>query len=140
MADVGGVPLFITRFPDPMVDFGKTIEVEKFFNMLPDPENSGRVLSCDLILPFAGESVGAAARVHLPDILEQRLKGSRMFKRLVEKGGDISDFQWYIDQVKKASVPHAGCGFGLARIVQWALATDDIRHSVAFPANRMQLV
>ncbi len=137
---VGGVPLFITRFPDPMYDFGRSIEVEKFFNMLPDPEHPGRVLSCDLILPYAGESVGAAARVHLPDVLEQRLTGSRMFKRLVEKGGGIGDFQWYIDRVKKESVPHAGCGFGMARIVQWVKATDDIRQSVVFASNRMQLV
>ncbi len=137
---VGDVPLLITRFPDPMYDFGRHIEVEKFFNMLPDREHPGRVLSCDLILPFAGESVGAAARVHLPDILEQRLRGSRMFKRLLEKGGDIADFQWYIDHVKEESVPHAGCGFGMARIIQWIKATDDIRKSVVFASNRMQLV
>lgn len=104
---VGNVPLLVTRFPDPMWDFGRPIEVEKFFNMLPDPEHPGRVLSCDLILPFAGESVGAAARAHLPEILEHRLRNSKMFKRLQAKGGDLTDFQWYIDQVKKENTPGA---------------------------------
>ncbi len=137
---VGNLPLFITRFPDPMWDFGKPIEVEKFFNMLPDPENPGRVLSCDLILPHAGESVGAAARVHLPDILEARLHNSRMFKMLVAKGGGKDDFQWYVDQVKKESVPHAGCGFGMARVVQWVHGTNDIREAVTFASNRANLV
>lgn len=137
---VGNLPLFITRFPDPMVDFGKPIEVEKFFNMLPDPEHPGRVLSCDLILPFAGESVGAAARVHQADVLVQRLTNSKMFKRLQEKGGGLDDFAWYIDRVKERSVPHAGCGFGFARIVQWLKATSDIRECVPFVSNKAQLV
>lgn len=137
---VGDVPLFITRFPDPMWDFGKPIEVEKFFNMLPDTDHPGRVLSCDLILPIAGESVGAAARVHEPDVLVRRLTGSRMLKRLREKGGDLSDFSWYVEQVKRESVPHAGCGFGMARIVQWIRGTDDIRQAVPFVSNREALV
>lgn len=137
---VGNVPLFITRFPDPMYDFGRPIEVEKFFNMLPDPDHPGRVLSCDVILPYAGESVGAAARVHRADVLVQRLTGSKMFKRLQQKGGGIEDFSWYIKKVKARSVPHAGCGFGFARIIQWLKATNDIRECVPFVSNKAQLV
>jgi len=139
--EFGDQPVFITRFPDPMHDFGQPIEVEKFFNMLPDPQNPGRVLSSDLILPFSGEAVGAAARVHEADILVQRLENSRMFKRLQERGGGIEDFQWYINQVKtNGAVPHAGCGFGMSRIMQWIIGTDDIRNAVAFPSNKEELI
>lgn len=134
-------PLFIVRFPDPMRDFGKPIAVEKFFNMLPDAENPGRVLSADLILPFGGEAVGSAARVHDAETLEQRLKNSRMFKLLVERGGGIDDFGWYIDKVKtNGAVPHAGCGFGMARIAQWIVGSNSIVSSVAFPSNREILI
>jgi asparaginyl-tRNA synthetase len=133
-------PIFITHYPDPCCDFGKDIEVEKFFNMLSDPETPGRVLSSDLILPFGGEAVGSAARVHLPEEMIRRLKNSKMFKRLKELGGDISDFQWYIDELKKGSTPHSGCGFGMARIVQWLLGEEDIRKSVTFPSNKEQLI
>ena len=137
----GQQPLFITHFPDPMHDFGKEIEVEKFFNMLPDSATPGRVLSCDLILPYSGESVGAAARVHDPDEMVKRLKNSRMFKRLKSRGGSIEDFAWYIETVKKhGSVPHAGCGFGLSRITQWMLGGNTIIENVSFPTNRAHII
>ncbi|MBT3690088.1 hypothetical protein HOE31_01035 [bacterium] len=133
-------PVFITRYPDPMVDHGKEIEVEKFFNMLPDPSNPGRVLSSDLILPFGGESVGSAARVHIADEMVARLKNSKMFKRLLKMGGSIDDFSWYIDQLKKGSVPHSGCGFGMARIIQWIMGTSDIKEAVTFPSNKANII
>ncbi|MDP2586892.1 MAG: amino acid--tRNA ligase-related protein [Candidatus Komeilibacteria bacterium] len=132
----GNQPMFITRYPDPMTDHGKEIEVEKFFNMLPDPENPGRVLSSDLILPFGGESVGSAARVHLAEEMVKRLKNSRMFQRLEKLGGSIDDFSWYIEQLNQGSVPHAGCGFGMARIIQWIMGTTDIRQAVTFASNK----
>jgi len=134
-------PIFITRFPDPMWDFKKELEVEKFFNMLPDQENPGRVLSADLILPYGGESVGAAARVHEAKVLVQRLKNSKMFKRLIDKGGSINDFGWYISRIEnEGSVPHAGCGFGLARIIQWIKGASDIRECVSFLSNKENII
>jgi len=136
----GHQPLFITRYPDPLWDFGKEIEVEKFFNMLPDKENPGRVLSSDLILPFGGEAVGSAARVHLADEMVKRLTNSRMFKRLKEQGGGLEDFHWYIDKLKEGNLPHAGCGFGMARIIQWIIGTDDIREAVTFPTNKEGII
>ncbi len=141
LADCNGSPLLITRFPDPMYDFGKVVEAEKFFNMLPDSENPGRVLSCDLIMPFSGEAVGAAARVHEADELARRLKNSRMFKRLEERGGSLDDFGWYINQVKtNGAVPHAGCGFGISRIMQWVLGESSIKRSVVFPSDRSTII
>jgi len=141
VARLGNQPLFITRFPDPMYDFKKEIEVEKFFNMVPDEENPGRVLSADLILPFSGESAGAAARIYDDKTLVRRLKNSRMFKRLTERGGDIGDFQWYISQLKtNGNVPHAGCGIGLARVAQWILGSDDIRNCIPFPSNKATII
>lgn len=138
---MGGGPLFITHFPDPMHPDGQNIEVEKFFNMLPDPDHAGRVLSSDLILPFAGESVGAAARVHIPEVMKDRLLKSNMFKRLQEKGGSLEDFSWYVDKLEKnGSVPHAGCGFGMARIIQWLHGAQDITKAVTFPCSRVTLI
>jgi len=137
----GNIPIFITRFPDPSWDHGKPIKVEKFFNMLPDPDNPGRVLSADLILPNAGEAVGAASRVHEYKILKDRLINSRMFKRLVEKGGSIDDFGWYLNTIKeRGSVPHSGCGFGMTRILKWLIGCDNIADAVVFPSNRGTII
>jgi len=136
----GGQPLLITRYPDPLYDHGKEIEVEKFFNMIPDPENPGRVLSADLILPIAGEAVGSAARLHDADTLVKRLEHSKMFKRLLELGGSLGDFSWYIERIKEKTVPHAGCGFGMSRILRWVANTDDIKKSVTFPSNQEHII
>ena len=109
--------------------------------MLPAADRPGRVLSADLILPFAGESVGAAARVHKLEELISRLKNSKMYQRLLDKGGDISDFNWYIEQIKtNGAVPHAGCGFGMSRIMQYISGQNDITKAVTFPANRSTLI
>jgi len=141
LAAVDNQPFFITHYPDPMYPEHQNIEVEKFFNMLPSQDNPGRVLSADLILPFGGESVGAAARVHLLEELVKRLKNSKMYKRLEEKGGDIGDFEWYISQIKKnGAVPHAGCGFGMSRILQYISGKTDITEAVTFPANKGLLI
>jgi asparaginyl-tRNA synthetase len=134
-------PIFLVRFPDPMSDFGKEIEVEKFFNMIPDKKTPGRVLSADLILPYGGEAVGAAARVYEVGEMKRRLEKSKMFARLEKRGGSLEDFNWYLSRLRNyGSVPHAGCGFGLARIMQWLLGKNDIMEAVTFASNREQVI
>lgn len=136
----GDHPLFITHHPNPIYDHGKEIEVEKFFNMIPDPKNPKYVLSADLILPVSGEAVGAAQRVHKFEELKWRLENSRMFKRLVKKGGSLDDFAWYLKKVKEKSVPHSGCGFGISRILKFIRGEEDIKKVVAFPSNQETII
>jgi len=137
---LGNQPVFITRFPNPLYDHGKEITVEKFFNMIPDPENQARVLSADLILPFGGEAVGAAQRVHKFEELKWRLKNSRMFKRLKEKGGELSDFNWYFQRIKEKSIPHSGCGFGMGRIMKFLTGEENIKRVITFPCNQVNII
>jgi asparaginyl-tRNA synthetase len=140
LKEFGNQPLLITHYPNPLYDHGKEIEVEKFFNMIPDPENPKYVLSADLILSVSGEAVGAAQRVHRPEELKWRLENSRMFKRLVKKGGSLDDFAWYLERVKEKSVPHAGCGFGISRILKFIRGEEDIKKVVAFPSNQENII
>jgi asparaginyl-tRNA synthetase len=140
MAKFDGHPIFITHYPNPLWNHKKEIEVEKFFNMIPDPENPSRVLSADLILPFGGEAIGAAQRVHKFGELKWRLENSRMFKRLENKGGGMEDFSWYLEKVREKSVPHAGCGFGMARILKFLKGEEDIKKVIAFPSNQENII
>lgn len=133
-------PFFITHFPNPLYDHGKEIEVEKFFNMIPDPENSKYVLSADLILPFGGEAVGSAQRVHKLEELKSRLENSRMFKRLKEKGGGLNDFAWYFQRMEEKSVPHSGGGFGIARILKFLQGEENIKKAITFPSNQENII
>ncbi len=114
----GNKPLFVTHYP----------EAIKFFNMRTNAKDSRLVNSTDLLLPFSGESVGAAEREFEPDYVIDKLEKSIMLKQLKERGGSIDDFKWYVDNMREhGSVPHAGCGFGFERIMQFVMASNDIR-------------
>ncbi len=112
------LPVFIMKYP---------LEI-KFFNMKQWSKDKRLVLSADLILPYAGESVGSAVREHDFDKLNQRLLGSTMFKLHLERGGVYEDFAWYLDIIRKQGTnPHAGYGIGNERVLQYIFGTTDIR-------------
>lgn len=119
----GNKPLFITHFPKKI----------KFFNMRQNDDNEEIVNSCDLIMPYAGESVGAAERENNYERLVARLVESPMFKILSSKGKTLADFKDYLDMVKKYPILHSGCGIGFGRVSQSILGFDDIRVSSNFP-------
>jgi asparaginyl-tRNA synthetase len=123
---LGNKPLFITHYP-------KAI---KFFNMIEDESNPAVVKSADLIMPFSGEAVGAAEREYRYEKLLERLKESTMLKMLIEKGGSMKDFEWYLDFYKKYGSPHSGCGIGFNRVTQSILQLSDIRASTIYPINK----
>jgi len=127
----GNKPLFITHYP-------KAI---KFFNMKQNAYKPNIVNSTDLILPFSGEAVGAAEREYEHEPLLQRLKESTMLRQLIERGGSIHDFDWYLDFYRlHGGTPHSGCGIGLNRVTQYVLGSNDIRASTVFPMNRETLM
>lgn len=124
-------PCFVTHYPLPI----------KFFNMKQNDGDARVVNSTDLLLPFAGESAGAAEREHEHAKIEERLKTSTMYKRLIDLGGKDEDFAWYLDAHKDKEIPlHSGAGIGLARVAQFLLGVDDIRDAVPFLVNRENLL
>jgi asparaginyl-tRNA synthetase len=126
----GEQPLFITHFP-------KAI---KFFNMKENEDNSALVNSADLLLPTSGEAVGAAEREYRYERIRQRLVSSTMFKQLVDKGGSLEDFRWYLEFYKEHGILHSGCGIGLNRVTQFVLGINDIRATTAFPLNKESIL
>jgi len=127
----GNRPLFITHYP-------KAI---KFFNMKQNSSNPHIVNSTDLILPFSGEAVGAAERECEYEPLLQRLKDSNMLRQLIEKGGSLHDFDWYLEFYRQyGGTMHSGCGIGLNRVTQYVLGSSDIRASTVFPMNKQTLM
>ena len=123
-------PMFLTHFPKDL----------KFFNMLVNSDNPMVVDSADLLLPYSGESGGAAAREHEYDKIVKRLKESSMYKHLIELGGSDKDFEWYLSAHRNKVIPsHAGAGLGINRIVSYLLGLDDIRKASPFVSNRENL-
>jgi len=127
----GNRPLFITHYP-------KAI---KFFNMKQNALSPNIVNSTDLILPFSGEAVGAAEREYEYEPLLKRLQESNMLKQLIERGGSLQDFDWYLDFYRlHGGTPHSGCGIGVNRVTQYVLGSSDIRASTVFPMNKQTLM
>lgn len=142
----GNAPVLFILFPNPehpdmkqrLLNEPQAKLAEKFFNMRENPEDNRYVLSADCITPGAGESVGAAARVYRYDDFQTRLINSRMFRDLegINPIAAQTGFSWYLHMLKTCgSVPHAGCGFGMSRLMQFLLNERDIRQSVVYPAN-----
>jgi asparaginyl-tRNA synthetase len=42
-------------------------------------------------------------------------------------------FEWYLDLRRFGSVPHAGFGLGLERIVTWICKLPHVREAIPFP-------
>ena len=69
-------------------------------------------------------------RVHIPELLEKRLK---------EKGLKLKDFKHYIDSFRFGAPPHAGWGMGLERLTMLILGLNNIREACLFPRDRDRL-
>lgn len=124
-------PCFVTHYPKDI----------KFFNMKENDEQAGVVNSTDLLLPFAGESAGAAEREHEHARIVERLKTSAMYETLLGHGATDEDFAWYLDAHLDREIPlHSGAGIGMARVAQFILGVDDIRDAVPFIVNRENLL
>ncbi len=116
------VPVFIEKWP-------KSI---KPFYMKIDPTNPARVLNDDLIATEgAGEIIGGSQREDNFDLLLERIRE----EHLPEK-----EYEWYTDLRKYGSVPHAGFGIGLERMVRWVSGVEHIRECIPFPrlVNRLR--
>ncbi len=109
------VPLFVTQFPREL----------KAFYMLRSPEDPRTVEAADLLAPEGyGEMVGGSCRE--TDLL-------RLTERLQETGANVTEYDWYLDLRRHGSVPHAGFGLGIERLLRWVLRREHIRETTPFP-------
>jgi len=144
LTSINNQPVLVTKFPNNQHPMNAGIEIEKFFNMKPNPEDGGKtVLSCDLILPKAGECLGGAERIYDSDLLEERLVKSKMYETMKALGIDKSGFDTYLNDMKnfgKDIGPHCGFGLGVPRLVQFLCNLDTIEEAVCFPSTREKLL
>ena len=97
----------------------------KAFYMQPDPERAEVALCVDMLAPEGyGEIIGGGARIYDSDLL---------LERLAEHGLPPEPFGWYLDLRKYGSVPHAGFGMGIERVVAWICRLTHLRETIAFP-------
>ncbi len=109
------MPVFVTNFPK---------EIKAFY-MKVNPQKPDTVLCADLLAPEGyGEIIGGSVREENNDLLIERLK---------KEGADLKNYQWYLDLRRYGSVPHAGFGLGVERVLQWIVKGEHIRDMIPFP-------
>ena len=109
-----GKPFFIHTYPR---------RIKAFYCKL-HPENPELVLSADLLVPRVGEITTGGAREDDKDKLVERLE---------EFGLRKEDYQWYIDLRRYGTVPHAGFGLGVERLLMWMLDLENVMEAIPFP-------
>ena len=111
-----------THFQSPVIlyDYPKTIK--PFYMYCNDDDKTVRGM--DVLVPKIGEIIGGSQREHRLDVLEQRMKDQDLV---------IEDYWWYTDLRKYGTVPHAGFGLGLERLVQFVTGMSNIRDVIPFP-------
>lgn len=96
--------------------------LKPFYMRVDDDEKT--VAAMDVLLPRTGEIIGGSQR-------EERLEVLLTQMRL--KGIPQEDYRWYIELRQFGSVPHAGFGLGLERMVQFVTGLGNIREVIPFP-------
>jgi len=108
-------PFFVVEFP----------KEAKAFYMKENPKDKKTYLCNDMLAPEGyGEIIGAS---------EREMDVKKLIERIKKEGGNVKDYEWYLDIRKYGSIPHSGFGLGIERIIMWICKLDHIRDTIAFP-------
>jgi asparaginyl-tRNA synthetase len=108
-------PILVHRYPSKV----------KAFYMAPDAGRPEVALCVDMLAPEGyGEIIGGGERLADLTLLEQRIKDHNLPPKA---------FEWYLDLRRYGSVPHAGFGMGIERVVAWLCGLEHVRETIPFP-------
>jgi asparaginyl-tRNA synthetase len=108
-------PVVVTHYPGQV----------KAFYMAPDPRRPELALCVDMLAPEGyGEIIGGGERIADYDLLLRRIEENRLPREA---------FEWYLDLRRYGTVPHAGFGMGIERVVAWICGLDHVRETIPFP-------
>ncbi|MCH8267831.1 MAG: asparagine--tRNA ligase [Acidobacteria bacterium] len=124
--DFGGTDetLLSEEFPKPVMVHRFPAAIKAFY-MEPDASRPEVVLGVDVLAPEGyGEIIGGGQRIADRNLLHRRIQ---------EQNLPEASFDWYEDLRKYGSVPHAGFGMGIERVVAWICGLEHVRETIAFP-------
>jgi asparaginyl-tRNA synthetase len=113
-------PVIVTNYPKEIMAFYKPA----------DPKDPKTALCMDMLAPEGyGEIIGGSQR---------DLDIKAMQKALKDAGEHAEHYGWYFDSRKYGSVPHAGFGMGVERIIAWLCKLDNIKDAIPFPRTMLR--
>jgi len=110
------------HFSAPVVVMNYPTEIKAFYMRLSDDGRT--VAALDVLAPGIGEIIGGSQREERLDVLERRMD---------ELGLDKEGYDWYLDLRRYGTVPHAGFGLGLERLVNYITGMSNIRDVIPYP-------
>lgn len=110
------------HFECPVVLFDYPKDIKAFYMRLN--EDGTTVAAMDVLFPGIGEIIGGSQREERYQVLKDKME---------EMGVDQEELWWYLDTRKFGSVPHAGFGLGLERLVLFVTGMSNIRDVIPFP-------
>ncbi len=119
------------EFPNTIVMVHSWPSAIKPFYIMTKDEKPDAKLSEGFDAIYMGiEITSGGQRIHIPELLEKRLK---------VKGLDPKDFKHYVDSFRFGAPPHGGWSIGLERFTQAILNLHNIREACLFPRDRDRL-
>jgi asparaginyl-tRNA synthetase len=115
-------------FKKPVILMDYPAKIKAFYMRINDDadrhDGQPTVAAMDVLVPKIGEIIGGSQREERLDMLE---------KRMIESGLKKEDYWWYLDLRRFGSVPHAGFGLGLERVIQFCTGMANIRDVIPYP-------
>jgi asparaginyl-tRNA synthetase len=110
------------HFKQPVILYDYPRMIKPFYMRVNDDGRTVRAM--DVLVPKVGEIIGGSQREERLDVLESRMK---------EQDLDPASYWWYVDLRRYGTVPHAGFGLGLERVLQFITGMANIRDVIPFP-------
>jgi len=111
------------QFEKPVFVYAYPKQIKAFYCKTYE-DNPDLAMSVDLLVPRIGEITTGGSRVDDKDELIRRMK---------EFGLRPEDYDWYVDLRRYGTVPHAGFGLGVERLLAWMLKLDNVMDAIPFP-------
>lgn len=106
--------------PIAVIDFPR--DLKPFYMRVNDDGTT--VAAMDILVPGIGEIIGGSRREEREDMLVEQMR---------LKSIPLEAYEWYVDLRRYGSVPHAGFGLGLERLLQLVTGLPNIREVIPFP-------
>ena len=104
--------------------------IKPFYIMPKDGDKEAKVSEGFDALYGGMEISSGGQRIHIPDLLIERLKA---------KGLNPKNFEGYINSFRFGAPPHSGWSIGLERLTQIICGLDNVKEATMFPRDRDRL-
>lgn len=111
-----------THFKKPVILFDYPRTIKPFYMRVNDDGRTVRAM--DVLVPKVGEIIGGSQREERLEVLDERLRELHL---------DPASYWWYRELRQFGTVPHAGFGLGLERLMLLITGMQNIRDVIPFP-------